>query len=366
MKKRKTYEISVVNKTYSKASQDVPRFYTSDTDLELVFELLEVEYNFDSAEILLLNIDDRSFVTRTTNKTVDGFAYEIEDDIVEHYGEWKAQLKFEKDGEIYVSSQVAFRIENDLGNDRPPQLTDVNNWKNLRNIADGLISDMRNELAVLEAQELDIKAAEQTRQSAELIRVENEKQRNLTSVEEFIKLQDAIGGRNLLKWNPDNELKTLTKTNAYYLELPELNKQVPLIPGETYTIHIDYSVTQGTGRWLYIGRANTIGTYIADSGINLGPGVHTFTYTAPESLGTGIYLAFRFLRDGSPTNGECTVKDFSVRKGDVGYIPWTKAPENYTTVTKDDYYNHVKLMNNFKELQFNTLRQAVIALGGTI
>lgn len=365
MKKRKTYEVSVINKTYSKTYSDQTKFYTSDTALELGFELLEVEYSFDSAEILLLNVDDRSFVTRAATKSVDGFVYEIEDDIVEYYGEWKAQLKFEKDGEVYVSSPVVFRIENDLGNDRPPQLTEVNNWKNLRSIADGLISDIRNEIEVLEAQELEMRTAEAARQSAESTRIENEKQRNLSSVEEFVKLQEAVGGRNLLKWNPDNELKTLTKTNAYFLEYPELNKQALLSPGETYTIHIDYRITQGTGRF-YLGRGNINGIYISETGINLGSGVHTFTYTAPDNLGMGVYLAFRFLRDGIVTNGECTIKDFSVRKGNVGNIPWTKAPESYTVITKDNYYNHVKMMNDFKDNQFNQVKKAVIALGGVL
>ena len=206
MKKRKTYEVSIINKTYSKTYSDQTKFYTSDTALELNFQLKEVEYDFDSAEIILLNVDDRSLVTRPVVKSAEGFTYELEDDIVAHYGEWKGQLKFNEGGEIYVSSPVVFRIENDLTNDRPPQLTEVNNWKNLRAIADGLIDDLRIELESLAEQELEIENAETTRQqaesqrqstfevneserqttfenaeqerqSAELIRVENEKQR---------------------------------------------------------------------------------------------------------------------------------------------------------------------------------------------
>ena len=61
MKKRKIYEISVIDKTYSKTISDETKFYTSDTSLELVFKLKETEYTFESAEIVLLNIDDGAF-----------------------------------------------------------------------------------------------------------------------------------------------------------------------------------------------------------------------------------------------------------------------------------------------------------------
>ena len=125
MKKRKTYEISVIDKTYSKTISDETKFYTSDTSLELGFELKETEYTFESAEIVLLNIDDRSLVTRSVSKVEDGFKYELDDDIVTHYGEWRGQVRFEQEGETYVSSPVKFRIENDLSNERQPQLSEI-------------------------------------------------------------------------------------------------------------------------------------------------------------------------------------------------------------------------------------------------
>ena len=106
MKKRKTYEISVIDKTYSKIISDETKFYTSDTALELGFELKETEYNFESAEIVLLNIDDRSLVTRTVAKSLDGFTYELEDDIIAHYGEWRGQLRFEQTGRADVEKAL--------------------------------------------------------------------------------------------------------------------------------------------------------------------------------------------------------------------------------------------------------------------
>ena len=132
MKKRKTYEISIIDKTCSKTISDETKFYTSDTALGLVFKLKETEYKFESAEIVLLNIDDQSLVTRPVVKNLDSFTYELGDDINAHYGEWRGQLRFEQAGEIYVSSPVKFRIENDLSNERPPQLSDVQSWVSLK------------------------------------------------------------------------------------------------------------------------------------------------------------------------------------------------------------------------------------------
>ena len=172
MKKRKTYEISVIDKTYSKTISDETKFYTSDTSLELVFKLKETEYTFESAEIVLLNIDDRSLVTRPVAKVLDSFAYELEDDIIAHYGEWRGQVRFEQAGEVYVSSPVKFRIENDLSNDRPPQLSDVQSWVSLKRYADGLVDELKQAV-------LSIEGVEDTFNTNEL-----ERQNQFTSAEQ--------------------------------------------------------------------------------------------------------------------------------------------------------------------------------------
>ena len=150
MKKRKNYEISVIDKTYSKIISDETKFYTSDTALELGFELKETEYTFESAEIVLLNIDDRSLVTRPVAKNLDGFTYELEDDVIAHYGEWHGQLRFEQAEEIYVSSPVKFRIDNDLSNERPPQLSDVQSWVSLKRYADSLVDELKQAVLSIE------------------------------------------------------------------------------------------------------------------------------------------------------------------------------------------------------------------------
>ena len=165
MKKRKTYEISVIDKTYSKTISDETKFYTSDTALELGFELKETEYNFESAEIVLLNIDDRSLVTRPVDKVLDSFIYELEDNITAHYGEWRGQLRFEQAGEIYVSSPVKFRIENDLSNDRPPQLSDVQSWVSLKRYADKLTEELKQAVLSVEGIEDTFNENETVRQN---------------------------------------------------------------------------------------------------------------------------------------------------------------------------------------------------------
>ena len=165
LKKRKTYEISIIDKTYSKIISDETKFYTSDTDLELGFELKETDYIFESAEIVLLNIDDRSLVTRPVTKNLDSFTYELEDDIIAHYGEWRGQLRFEQAGEIYVSSPVKFRIENDLSNERPPQLSDVQSWVSLKRYADSLVDELKQAVLSVEGIEDTFNENETVRQT---------------------------------------------------------------------------------------------------------------------------------------------------------------------------------------------------------
>ena len=165
MKKRKTYEISVIDKTYSKTISDETKFYTSDTALELVFKLKETEYAFESAEIVLLNIDDRSLVTRPVAKVLDSFTYELGDDIIAHYGEWRGQLRFEQAGETYVSSPVKFRIDNDLSSDRPPQLSDVQSWVSLKRYADSLVDELKQAVMSIEGIEDTFNENETVRQS---------------------------------------------------------------------------------------------------------------------------------------------------------------------------------------------------------
>ena len=204
MKKRKIYEISVIDKTYSKTISDETKFYTSDTALELGFELKETEYNFESAEIVLLNIDDRSLTTRPVSKVNNDFVYELDDDITPHYGEWHGQLRFEQSGEFYGSSPVKFRIENDLSNDRPPQLSDVQSWVSLKRYADKLTEELKQAV-------LSIEGIEDTFNTNEL-----ERQNQFTSAEQS--RQDTFE-------NAESERDETFSTNETTRQTQELERE---------------------------------------------------------------------------------------------------------------------------------------------
>lgn len=436
MKKRKTYEVSVIDKTYSKIISDETKFYTSDTALELDFELKETEYNFESAEIVLLNIDDRSLVTRPVAKSLGIFTYELEDDITAHYGEWRGQLRFEQAGEIYVSSPVKFRIENDLSNDRPPQLSDVQSWVSLKRYADGLVDELKQAVMSVEgiedtfnanetvrqsqfetaeqsrqstfetneserqttfevnetarqSQELEregaeatrqqaesqrqstfeanegarqstFESAEQDRQSAELIRVENENQRNLTSVEEFIKLQEAVGGRNIVKSsNIITNSASDVRIKTHQIEWLEEHL------GEEVTL--SFKVRGSAG-----GRAGVY-PYQNASGLTIKFNVTTLNLSEDYST---HYINGKVENNAIPSgytkgeiiflgisNANFDVSDIKIEKGTQA-TPYTKAPEDYTVVSKNDYYNHIKLMSNHRDKQIIELKTAITALGG--
>ena len=160
----------------SKATYDQNIFYSSDSDLMLKFELIEKEFSYDSAEILLFNETDKSFVTRMISKDDDGFVYQIDDDIIQHFGKWQGQLQLVKNGEIYTSKPFQFTIENDLSSVSPPQLIDINSWATLKQSAIDLIDDMQNVIAEYEKAAIDF-------QQAEDIRLDNEATRkNLETI----------------------------------------------------------------------------------------------------------------------------------------------------------------------------------------
>lgn len=170
MQKIKNFKLSVIVHTMSKATYDQNIFYVSDSELQLKFELVEKEFSYDTAEILLFNENDKSFVTRTIDKDDVGFIYNIENDIIQHFGYWTGQLQLVKNGEVYTSKPFQFTIENDLSTVSPPQLIDINNWSTLKNSANELISEMRTVIS-------DNEKAALAYQQAENNRIDNEKQR---------------------------------------------------------------------------------------------------------------------------------------------------------------------------------------------
>ena len=427
MEKRKVFRISIIDKEISRVEFDRNTFYTSDSELSLVFKLIEKGYSYDHGEILLYNEDDKSFVTRPITKKENDFVYEIESDIIPHYGTWKAQLQLVKDGDVYTSKPFEFVIENDLSNLAPqPTLTDINNWSTLKQSANELIDEMQDIIVSIEKDELERvnkenyrqqtelervnneqarqnselkrenqenkrqqselkrennekqrriaefervdkenarQQYEQVRVSAEEERIENENKRNLTSVDEFIKLQNAVGGRNII-FNSD---KVVANSN-YALTVYSINVN-EVKANNDYSIMIIGELSDGQTGW-YLNLRQIINnvekvvpmvTMTENDRLNQNTWVKTFKIPVDNGL-TGSVTLYS-LPLGDLKNSK--IEKIKLTKGEIA-IPYTKAPEDYTMVTKDDYFNHVELINNEKNNQFKQLKQAVIALGGTI
>lgn len=175
MEKRKVFKISIIDKEISRTEFDRNTFYTSDSELSLVFKLIEKDYSYDHGEILLYNENDKSFVTRKITKQDNDFVYEIESDIIPHYGTWKAQLQLVNDGDVYTSKPFDFKIVNDLSNLAPqPTLTDINNWSTLKQSANELIDEMQDIIVDVEQAESERASKENLRQQSESERVSKE------------------------------------------------------------------------------------------------------------------------------------------------------------------------------------------------
>ena len=171
MEKRKVFKISIIDKEISRTEFDRNTFYTSDSELTLMFKMIEKNYGYDHGEILLYNEDDESFVTRPITKIDNDFVYELDLDIIPHYGTWQAQLQLVNDGDVYTSKPFEFNIVNDLSNLAPqPTLTDINNWATLKQSANELIDEMQDIIVSVEKAELERNNKENSRQKSESTR----------------------------------------------------------------------------------------------------------------------------------------------------------------------------------------------------
>ena len=165
MNKVKKFEISVVDRTYSRIVSNLVKFYSSDSALEVIFILAEEGYEFDSAELVLSN-NDGSLITRPLTKVPEGYSYEFEKNIITHHGEWKGQVILHSVNDSYVSSKVVITIEDDLLSERPPKLTDVYSWTSLKRYADKLTDDLKQAVLSIEGVEDTFNENELERQTA--------------------------------------------------------------------------------------------------------------------------------------------------------------------------------------------------------
>ena len=467
MEKRKVFKISIIDKEISRTEFDRNTFYTSDSELTLVFKLIEKDYSYEQGEILLYNENDKSFVTRKITKQDNDFVYELDLDIIPHHGKWRAQLQLVNDGDVYTSKPFEFVIENDLSNLAPqPTLTDINNWATLKQSANELIDEMRDVIVDVESGESErvskenkrqqseserksnenarqrgesdrvtkenkreqseserksneatrqvnetarqqaesqrqstfevneserqttFETAEQERQSAELIRVDNENKRNLTSVDEFIKLQNAVGGRNYLLKSGEptpltfvsNAPSTLPLTKDVENGVDWVSQNSTVTNKFIISTYVSESFSSNTYGVIfskdlegYTGNVNLSVDVMSTQSVTIRLGNGGKIKLTPnswyrlETYSTRPLGLFADAGDNEnvPVGTKVYWKNYKIGKGTQA-TPYTKAPEDYAAVSKDDYYNHVKLINEFKDSQFNQLKQAVIALGGTI
>ena len=468
MEKRKVFKISIIDKEISRTEFDRNTFYTSDSELTLVFKLIERDYSYEHGEILLYNENDKSFVTRGVTKQDNNFVYELDLDIIPHYGTWKAQLQLVNDGDVYTSKPFEFVIKNDLSNLAPqPTLTDINNWATLKQSANELIDEIRDVIVDVERAESErasnenyrkqaesvrvnneqarknsdltrenqetkrqqaeserennekqrridefervenentrqsaesqrqsmfetneserqntFETAESERVSNELIRIENENQRNLTSVDEFIKLQDAIGGRNyLLNSGEPNSLRFISNNSSILPLIRGVDDGVEWVYQNNlntneFTLSTFVGAMEYSTDWSgYIGDITMSVDVMSTHPVTLRLG---FSNKAKDTLTPNEWRRITFTSKATsglyaetsdnksvPHKTKVYWKNFKIEKG-TQVTPYIKAPEDYEVVSKEDFYNHIKLINDVKNNQFNQLKQAVIALGGTI
>lgn len=144
MRKNKTWEISLTNNSRLVANEPIDNavVYTTDTEAYLNFRITDSGFEFDSATIAMLNKDDGSIVERPMTKEDDTAVYEVESDIIPHFGLWQAQVLFKQGEEIFTSTPVTFVIERYMGAEQPPRLEDVANWKRLYDNATETINEL--------------------------------------------------------------------------------------------------------------------------------------------------------------------------------------------------------------------------------
>ena len=219
MEKRKVFKISIIDKEISRTEFDRNTFYTSDSELTLVFKLIEKDYSYEHGEILLYNENDKSFVTRKITKQDNDFVYELDLDIIPHYGTWKAQLQLVKNGDVYTSKPFEFDIENDLSNLAPqPTLTDINNWSTLKQSANELIDEMKDIIVDVEKSELERDSHESVRQQSELKRASQESVRQQNELkrdsQESVRQQNELKRASQESVRQQNELKRASQESV--------------------------------------------------------------------------------------------------------------------------------------------------------
>lgn len=119
--KEKRYSISVLGNKEVTQEKDV-KFYTTDTDAWLVLKLSDNGLAPETAEITLYNIDDRSVVNESVSVNDNRINYYVRPEIIEHAGNWQAQLVFEVGEKEYTSKIIKFNVQGHIMDGKEPSL----------------------------------------------------------------------------------------------------------------------------------------------------------------------------------------------------------------------------------------------------
>ena len=215
MRKNKTWEITLTDNARLVANEPIENsiVYTTDTEAYLNFRVIDSGFEFNSATIAMLNKDDGSIVERSMTKEDDTAVYEIESDIIPHFGLWQAQVLFKQDEEIFTSTPVTFVIERYMMSEQPPKLEDVTNWKDLYENATETINELNQINDDLNATNQIVEEAEAQRASAESSRASAEEQREIDHANRSAELADKADKTYLIELLTELSLK-LSSTYA--------------------------------------------------------------------------------------------------------------------------------------------------------
>ena len=134
MRKNKTFEAYLSNNRLidnkSINQTEDANFFTSDTEAFINVRPMDIDFNFESAKIMMVNHEDGSIVTRQMQVDTELRIanYEIEADLMPHYGEWSAQVLFNSSGETFTSDVLRFKIKRHLTDQAQPKLEDIESY----------------------------------------------------------------------------------------------------------------------------------------------------------------------------------------------------------------------------------------------
>ena len=230
-------------------------------------------------------------------------------------------------------------------------LTDEKYWLDLSTYYNQLFTDYEN--------------AEQERQQAEAIRIENENQRILD-----YENADMIGKVKLIN---DIDVSITANGDREITKTPELNQA-----DETITQYLKNNIVVGDKYYISIevksnGESGTMHFYSAGSGgLNMASTVTSNEYTLVSKVVTGAYK-FALVRLTNIT-GKPQATDLVYRKVYTINLTKTFGVGNEPTkdvmdwiVNNNSYFDELTLKrDDLQQYEINQLRKAVIALGGTI